>query len=105
MERRDVIRMGLTLPVAGTALGSLAAASNADLRGPYVDLTIAVMEAFGVEPRRCHSFEAEPARRVRRFARWVLDETRPHSRLLPIPDTLTAADDYRPSRTSGLHTR
>ncbi|MBZ0269562.1 SprT-like domain-containing protein [bacterium] len=28
----------------------------------------AVMEAFGVPPRRCHTFEAEPARRVRRFA-------------------------------------
>lgn len=28
----------------------------------------AVMEAFGVPARRCHSFEAEPARRTRRFA-------------------------------------
>jgi SprT protein len=36
-----------------------------------------VMAFFGVPARRCHSFEAEPARRVRRFT-YRCDCTRPH---------------------------
>ena len=38
MQRRDLIRMGLALPLAGSAIRALAAAPRPDLSGPYIDL-------------------------------------------------------------------